>query len=231
MFPDHRTGLRVLTGLLAAICSITGLVIQLWNISGVWSWTTILFLVSIVCCALLILFDPSTVTCRFAVLKACKHIKEIAGETIDIAAGDCSWLNDELPVIKRKLDNGVRVRLLCRPTQDADHLTAIRELSKYQNADIRRYGPKFELYLRCIIVDRNRPQHAGMLVLDKHLTARAVLGRLSIPRLLRRDHSATVISSHSRLFFLVTEVFNNAFNEGTPKWDCVAPGNSGTQKP
>lgn len=219
MFPDGRSSLRVLTGVLAVISSITGLALQVWIMSDVWPWTTILFLLSIVCCASLLLFDPSTVNYRFRVRKACKRIKEIGGETIDIAAGDCSWLKEELPVIKQKLDNGVRVRMLCRPTQDADYIAAIRELSQHANADVRRYEPKFELYLRCIIVDRDRPQHEAMLVLDKHVTAQTILGRLPTPRPLRRDHSATVICPQSRLFWLVCAVFDSAFEAGNPQWD------------
>ena len=218
MLSDHVHGPRVFLATLGTLSSVIGLFLQMAGASGPWSWSNALLLFCVLCFAVLLMSNPNTVCYRFQVRRACRRMKSLAGETIDIAAGDCSWLQEELPALRRQLDNGVRVRLLCRPTQVQDYLKAIDGLAQHGNAEVRRYGPAFELYLRCIVIDRKRPQHAAMLVIDKSVPVRWILGLLAVPDALRRDHRVTYIDSQSRLFGLIATLFDKAFANASTRW-------------
>ena len=160
----------------------------------------------------LLLSKPDTVRMRFRVLGACKRIKRLATESIYIAAGDCSWLQDELPLLKATLHDGVQIRLLCRPGPD-QHL--IEELAKHERAAVKRFASSFDMALRCILIDANKPEAARLLLIDKERPAHNVLGWIPVPKALRRDHSVTYIAPESKAFKLIQLVFNGAFQNAT----------------
>lgn len=198
------------------LASSLALILQALGISGNLTWASALFLAAVACLAAAVAHDPLERSLRFIVKQACWKIKEHAGETIDIAAGDCSWLPEELPMLKSKLDGGInRIRLLCRPTEDPACRSAIDELASCDKVDVRTYPADFQMYLRCIIIDRNRPQNQAMILLDKKFLSRNVLGIGPRPAPLRRDHKATFVPSDTRLFGLVCAAFERAFDAGS----------------
>jgi hypothetical protein len=210
---------RRLTGGLATTCTIAAFVLQFygsWATSTLPSWSWVLIVLSLGLFLHLFIFQDDTVRFRWRVLSACKRIKEIADESIDIAAGDCSWLAAEIAVLQRQLDDGKKIRLLCRPGVDATTNRFIAEIAAHSNAEVRHYPPDFAMHLRCIIIDRMKPNAGRVVLIDKERPASRILGVFTPPDFLRRDHSLTHIRPGSKAYSLLQLVFDAVFAQGSP---------------
>lgn len=199
---------------MATLCTIVSFGLQLLEKTRSTQWPLVawsLLALAFVLVLWLLLSKPDTVRMRFRVLQACRRIKGLATESIYVAAGDCSWLKDELPALRAKLKDGVEIRLLCRPGPDKD---IINQFAQHERAIVKRFASNFDMALRCIIIDVNKPEAARLLLIDKERPAHNVFGWIPVPRALRRDHSVTYIDPGSKAFKLMQLVFNSAFQHG-----------------
>lgn len=210
---------RRLTGGLATVCTIAAFALQVyasWKQAQLPSSSWILTVFALFLFLFLFLFQDDTVRFRFRVLGACRRMKELSVETIEVAAGDCSWLARDLGIIRAKLDQNVKLRLLYRPGTDVTTNELIWQLATHRNAEVRQYESGFDTYLRCIIIDRNKPNAARMVLIDKESPSNRVLGIFTPPSVLRRDHSVTYIRPGAKAWKLIQHVFDHAFEHGTP---------------
>ena len=180
MLGSQRLHYTYLLGTFAGLCTIIGTLWQMFGAEQGWSWPWALLLVAVLCLAGLRVVSADSVEMKFRVRRACKAIKFRADRTIDIAAGDCSWLGFELEDLTTMIgDPGVKLRMVCRPTANRSHEANLETLAKCGNADIREYVEDY--HLRCIIIDRGCAFHEEMLLLEKKDTARDVLAWLRMP--------------------------------------------------
>ena len=85
---------------LGTLASIVACFLEVFGISGSFTWSSGLFLVAVALLALAVARDPLQRQLRFVVKRACKIIKRHAESTLDIAAGDCSWLPAEIGILE-----------------------------------------------------------------------------------------------------------------------------------
>lgn len=210
-----------LTSILGGLATVAGLVSFIWQFfvegdasKGPW-WLLAGALALVV---VLHLYGTNTVRSRWRVLWSCRRIKAQAEESIDIAAGDCSWLPSELPVLEERLEKktALRVRLICRRPVDREYKEAIDRLNSQSWAEVRTYAPDFRLFLRCIIVDGQRKRAEKMLLIEKHPSPSSVIGLIPYPKWVRRDHSATYVPSDSRSYAIYAQIFEDTFDNGAP---------------
>lgn len=216
---------QALLGVLATLMSIISFVWQFsqqpeHRVMGPWS-TLVLAFVSVTILALL----PSDRTrIRWRLLHACRKLKQSARETIDIAAGDCSWLLEEWPLIKDKLDNGVKVRLLCRRPASPPLVDAINRLATYPNATVCTFALEEEEVFRCILIDSKKADSQRVLVIDKQTNPGSVMGVFSFNRHLvsvfSTEHSARYMDGHSRNYRIIRLLYERLFSQGKP-WASV----------
>ena len=199
---------------LATLTSLCAFVLQSLGIWGELNKTSALFGVAIVAFLLTIGFDSSTRRLRFLVKRGCKAIKKHASATLDIAAGDCSWLPDEVELLTERSTSGVAIRLLCERTQNPSWTEAIARVASLPTAEVRTYSHDFGTDLRCVLADAARPPNRALILLDKTITARTFFGFVSCPEFLRRNLSATFVPPQSRLFGLTCVAFDSAFRDG-----------------
>ena len=131
------------------------------------------------------------------------------------AAGDCSWLGDELTDLQTRLaDGGITLRMVCEKTGNPLYLNSVATLAESQPTDVRRYGE--ESRLRCIIIDRDNKSHREMLLLERATTANEILSLIPTPTPLRRDHTARVIEPDSPLFDAICLAYDYLFEKAKP---------------
>lgn len=209
------SNLRNLLGLVGSVCTIVGTLWQLLGAQERWSWPWALLLVAVVSLSLKLQLSPDSVSLKFRVRRACKVIKLRATHTIDIAAGDCSWLGDELEELQARLgEKGIRLRMICEETGNPSYCKNIEALAKNSLCDVRRYGD--ESLLRCIIIDRESELDREMLLLERRTTANEIVSFFPTPGSLQQDHSARVIERDAPLFGVICKAYDYLYENAKP---------------
>jgi hypothetical protein len=207
-------------GIISGFATITSLIWQMVTTTGsIWPWW-LLLLALLSGAAAVTLWQPA-VRLKWRVRTACVRVKKDAQDTIDVAAGDCSWLPAELEAFRKKVQQeGVKLRLLCQPPRSEEARSALAELASWKGVEIKQYSEKADpLYLRCIIVDRARLQSEVMLLLDKVPDSHSATSLINVPDNWRRNQMAFAISGSSRTFHHYVHLFNRLFDEGVPLAD------------
>ena len=213
MLPELKIALRVvaLVGSLSSIASFalgpSGPTAQP-AATGLW----VVVLLSFVAIGLL---SADTLPSRFLGKSAYKRIKKYASRSISIAAGDCSWLPDELDVLLERLQH-VKVRLLWSGTADAHVIGAVERIAAQPNADVRKYvGERQVPYLRCIFIDPDERSTRAMVVTEKKIGPGALLRLVAVGR--GFDRRAMEVPGDHWLFELLRKYFDDAFSIAAPE--------------
>jgi hypothetical protein len=209
------SNIRNYLGVVGSVCTVVGTLWQLFGTEERWAWPWALLLTAVVSLAIMLQLSPGSVSLKFLVRRACKVIKLRASRTIDIAAGDCSWLGDELAELQKWLtDEGIELRMVCEETANPSCLENIESLAGGEQSNVRRYGE--ESLLRCIIIDRNSKSHREMLLLERRTTANEIVSLIPTPGPLQRDHIARVIDADSPLFDAICLAYDYLYQNAEP---------------
>ena len=214
MNPQERN-LRNFLAAVASLCTIGG---TLWPVLAPeerWTWPCVLLLTGVVSLAVMLRVSPDSVSLKCRVRRACKLIKLRAAHTIDIAAGDCSWLGAELADLRGILQTkGIELRMVCEETANPSYLANVETLAGLKGSEVRRFGE--ESLLRCIIIDRDNKSRREMLLLERKSTANEIFSLVRVPEPLQRGHIARVIEPDSRLFDVICLAYEYLYQNAKP---------------
>jgi hypothetical protein len=157
------------------------------------------------------------------VSRYCKQVKKGATRTIDIAAGDCSWLDEEKTIFIEAMAKGVAVRLLVErvATQSPGSQATLKAIAGSNSAKFQvRVIPRKSKKLRCIVIDQESPASTRLLFQKKPPSGATADWPFIKP--FRRNQTMFVIPSDSQLYEWTKDRFEDEWKKAED-WQKLSP--------